>query len=294
MGIRLFYFMKICTKCKIEKELTDFFKKKGHHLTVCKVCIRLQKAEHRNKNIERYRFLAREHYRIKRGGLLVKLTKEEYAIKRAERNKLLRIKNKERIKENNKVWRDKNKERIAQQRKEYRENNKQKISEMRKLKRIETIEQRREAYRNNKEYYQKHAKEYGIKNREKLTIAHREWVARKKIESPLFKAQIVLRNRVNASFKKMKIPKKGSYANILGAPIEVVKKHIERQFKKGMTWENRGKYTWHIDHIIPVSSAKTEEELIKLFHYTNLQPLWATENHKKSAKIINHQMKMAI
>lgn len=46
-----------------------------------------------------------------------------------------------------------------------------------------------------------------------------------------------------------------------------------------MTWNNKGlyngklEYGWDIDHIIPLSSAKTEEELIKLFHYTNLQPL---------------------
>lgn len=51
-----------------------------------------------------------------------------------------------------------------------------------------------------------------------------------------------------------------------------------------MTWENRNE--WHIDHITPLSSAKTEEELYKLCHYTNLQPLWAEENLKKGNKII--------
>lgn len=51
-----------------------------------------------------------------------------------------------------------------------------------------------------------------------------------------------------------------------------------------MTWNNYGK--WHIDHIIPISSAKTEEEVIKLNHYTNLQPLWAKDNLKKGNKII--------
>ena len=50
-----------------------------------------------------------------------------------------------------------------------------------------------------------------------------------------------------------------------------------------MNWENRN--LWHVDHIIPLSSAKTEEELVKLCHYTNLQPLWAEDNLKKSNKI---------
>lgn len=53
-----------------------------------------------------------------------------------------------------------------------------------------------------------------------------------------------------------------------------------------MNWDNRGLYGWHIDHIIPLSSAKTEEEVYKLCHYTNLQPLWAKENLSKGNKII--------
>jgi hypothetical protein len=61
---------------------------------------------------------------------------------------------------------------------------------------------------------------------------------------------------------------------------------MEKQFKNEMTWENYGFYGWHIDHIIPLSSAKNEEELYKLCHYTNLQPLWAKENLSKGAKIL--------
>ena len=62
------------------------------------------------------------------------------------------------------------------------------------------------------------------------------------------------------------------------------KEHLENQFKEGMTWHNRSE--WHIDHIVPLSSANNEEELYKLCHYTNLQPLWAEENLKKSNKIL--------
>jgi len=51
-----------------------------------------------------------------------------------------------------------------------------------------------------------------------------------------------------------------------------------------MNLDNQGK--WHIDHIIPLSSAKTEGEFYELCHYTNLQPLWAENNIKKSNKII--------
>ncbi len=82
--------------------------------------------------------------------------------------------------------------------------------------------------------------------------------------------------------------------SIIGGSVEFVKKHIERQFKKGMSWENYHITTWHIDHIIPLSSAKNEEELLKLFHYTNLRPLWAKENISKSDKIPTVQLKMTI
>ena len=52
----------------------------------------------------------------------------------------------------------------------------------------------------------------------------------------------------------------------------------------GMSWANRGE--WHIDHIIPLSSAKTEEDVIRLNHYTNFRPLWKEDNQIKSNKIM--------
>jgi hypothetical protein len=79
---------------------------------------------------------------------------------------------------------------------------------------------------------------------------------------------------------------------MLGIEWEMAKQHIERQFTKGMNWDNQGK--WHIDHIIPLASANTEEELIKLCHYTNLQPLWAEDNLTKSDKIDSQQILLRI
>jgi hypothetical protein len=52
-----------------------------------------------------------------------------------------------------------------------------------------------------------------------------------------------------------------------------------------MSWDNYG--SWHIDHIIPLSSAKNIEEISKLCHYSNLQPLWASNNLSKGNKIIS-------
>ena len=62
--------------------------------------------------------------------------------------------------------------------------------------------------------------------------------------------------------------------------------YLEQKFTDGMSWDNYGLYGWHIDHIIPLSSATDELSLEKLCHYTNLQPLWAKDNLSKGDKII--------
>jgi hypothetical protein len=49
-----------------------------------------------------------------------------------------------------------------------------------------------------------------------------------------------------------------------------------------MSWGNYGYYGWHVDHKIPLDSGKTEEEILKLCHYLNLQPLWRNDNQSKS------------
>jgi len=59
---------------------------------------------------------------------------------------------------------------------------------------------------------------------------------------------------------------------------------MESMFKDGMTWEKYG-HLWHIDHAVPLCFASTKEEVEKLFHYTNLQPMWAHENLKKGCSV---------
>ena len=73
---------------------------------------------------------------------------------------------------------------------------------------------------------------------------------------------------------------------MLGCTPDELRLHLEKQFIDNMSWDNYGRYGWHIDHIIPISSAKTEEEVYKLAHYTNLQPLWAKDNYYKGDKIL--------
>jgi len=66
---------------------------------------------------------------------------------------------------------------------------------------------------------------------------------------------------------------------ILGCSIIEFKNYIQNQFKDGMSCENRK--DWHLYHKIPVSWATSEDEIIRLNHYSNFQPLWVVENLRK-------------
>ena len=83
----------------------------------------------------------------------------------------------------------------------------------------------------------------------------------------------------------VKYQKKNKTFDIVGCSPEFLKEYFEKQFTEGMSWELMGQHI-HIDHIIPLSSANTEEEMYELCHYTNLQPLWAKDNLKKGNKIL--------
>lgn len=74
---------------------------------------------------------------------------------------------------------------------------------------------------------------------------------------------------------------------MLGCSKQELVEHLESQFQDGMSWENYGLHGWHIDHIIPVSSFDISEpnQLKKCFHFSNLQPLWAIDNLRKSNKL---------
>ena len=69
----------------------------------------------------------------------------------------------------------------------------------------------------------------------------------------------------------------------VGCDVKTLRDHLETQLKDGMTWENQGE--WHIDHIKPCASfdITKEDERMKCFNYTNLQPLWGTENMSKGS-----------
>jgi hypothetical protein len=149
--------------------------------------------------------------------------------------------------------------------------------------RQENNKERRKSYRDvNKDKTAARNKEYYQTNKERLKEKHKE---RYKTDH-LYALQGSLRSRTIMSFKRHGYKKNSKTAEMLGCDWETLKKHIEKQFDHRMNWDNRGRYGWHIDHILPLSGVKTEKELIELCHYTNLQPLWWSDNLEKGDKII--------
>jgi len=167
------------------------------------------------------------------------------------------------------------KEQIYQ--KEYRLKNKEKIAETAK-----------KYFKENKEKIANYKREHYLKNKEKIEKYRNEWRNNKVKVDSLFKLTNNTRTLIKQSFRRNGYSKNSKTFQILGCSFEEFKKHIERQFTKGMTWENQGE--WHLDHIYPVSLAKDSEELIRLNHYTNFQPLWAEDNLQKGNKIIEQQL----
>ncbi len=135
---------------------------------------------------------------------------------------------------------------------------------------------------NNKEKVKQSKKEWFNKN----PNYQKEWSYKNYTSNDLYRLKEIVRARLRVFFNHKNIFKKSKTFEIIGCTPEFLKNYIEKQFTEGMSWDNHSRYGWHIDHIIPLSSAKTEEEIYKLCHYTNLQPLWAEDNLRKSNKIL--------
>jgi len=175
-------------------------------------------------------------------------------------------------------YRQVNREAIAKSVKKLRENNKEAISKSRRKYRLANKEiitaQRAKYYQANKEANA----EYVRANMKHICERNKKRYAKDPKYSLKIRLGALMRHAINrGEYRKSK-----STLEALGCTTDEFSRHIERQFKKGMCWSNRDK--WHLDHIIPISSADTEEDVYRLSHYLNIQPLWATDNLKKGSQ----------
>jgi hypothetical protein len=168
-----------------------------------------------------------------------------------------------------KQWREKNKDKLKNYNKEWGENNKEKI----KL-----------YYEANKDKKREYAKKYGKLYYQKNKHKKSKYVREKRKNDSLFRLRSVMGSMISKSLKRNGFTKKVKSFEFLCCSFEEFKLHLESQFESWMSWDNYGLYNgelnygWDVDHIIPLSSVKTEEEILKLNHYTNLRPLCSKIN----------------
>jgi len=212
----------------------------------------------------------------------------------------------EKRKQYKKEWALRNKERLAIKQKEWYENNKEKrkeyvlthrenYKEYSKKYYDKNKEKRKEYNQINKDKQKKYGENYRETNKEKLKEYRQtnkekhnklkyQYVSDRKKHDPIFKVRESVRKVIYKSITRGGYTKKSRTHQILGCSFAEFKEHLEKQFEPWMTWDNYGLYNgepnygWDVDHIIPQSSADTEERLIQLNHYTNLQPLCSKIN----------------
>lgn len=139
----------------------------------------------------------------------------------------------------------------------------------------------KDRYDKNPEFHKKRHRDYSKNNRDKIN----KYIRDRYTNDLQFKLSCVLRSRLLIAVKGKQ--KSDKTINLLGCTISELKTYIEKQFKDGMTWDNWKYKGWHIDHIKPISkfNLSNKKELLEACHYTNLQPMWAIDNHKKSNKL---------
>lgn len=228
--------MKSCSKCKLDKELTLFYKcssSKDGHRSNCITCCKQWKIDN-NEKINDY---------------LVS-NKERLSKNRSERYQL-------------------NKDFFILKSSNYYKNNREEIKIKSNL-----------YYENNKESKLEYQKEYQKNNKDKRNT----YLSERRLNDPLFRLITNVRNLIYNSFYYNGYSKNSKTEELLGCSFEELKGYLESKFEPWMNWDNRGLYSgefnygWDIDHVIPLSSVNKEDEIIKLNHYTNLQPLCSKIN----------------
>ena len=299
---------KICIKCGIEKTIENFEFRNDtkKYRNQCKECCKKRAKEYHLEHKEKRNEYNRNYYQD---------NKDYFSVQ----SKKYREEHKEEIKKANKIWREDNKDYLRKKYAEYRKNNRERLNEYSnnyynehkedwkiyynkyrkenddKIKQY--LKQWREEnkeyiknfndkyYRENKDLLLSNNREYRINNREKLNEKKRIYQNERMENDPVYKFKTKIRQVINESFKRKGLNKNDHTENIVGCSLDFLYNYLLQTFKDNYGYDWDGIESVHIDHIIPLFVAKTEEEVIELCHYTNLQLLKAKDNLIKGERL---------
>lgn len=252
--------VKICKSCGREKSLDFFGKNKTYadgHDSKCKECRAVYYRQYAQKNANK---------------------KKDYRKRYYEENKdAIHIKQKEYYK--------KNKEKILSRAAEYREQHREELTQYFKDR---YRKNRRKILDSRKEYNEKHRPEkivylrdYYRKNKKRLAKQNYERQRERTKNDPAYKLKRQIGLLIWRSFNQKEYIKPARSEEILGCTRDFFVKYLKQTWldKYGTEWTGQ---PCHIDHIVPLATAKTKEDVVKLCHYTNLRLLTPEDNMEKS------------
>jgi hypothetical protein len=257
--------MKICKKCNLEKT-DENFSSNGRCCTQCKAEAKtIYRKEHYEKNKDKISKLGKEKY----------LNNKEVM---KAKTKQYRLNNLDVLKLKGKTYYETNKKAITKKNTEYVQKHIEKTKQYKK----------QWAQENKVKIAEKH-KDYYNDNKDRLNYNLKERIK----NDPIFALTVALRKNILKAFRNRAYEKTNSTTKILGCSFSEFKDYIENQFESWMNWNNRGLYNgtlnygWDIDHIEPLDTAITEDDVIRLNHYTNLRPLCSYTNRviKKAKRV---------
>jgi len=288
--------MRFCKFCNCDHPITDEYwnfhrsKERYGKVSCCKVKAVVKKKEWYTNNLDK----VKKYDKIKR-------VKDKDKIKQWQ--KLYQVNNKEKININRKIYILKNREKINNLRKINYHKNIDKYTAQRKLKSSIINAKSREKYKYDQQYKEvkrKNRSEWGKKNKDKRNEYSRnyhktrrktdiEYVIKANLRSN-FLTQLKRVIRYNKTTRIQMKQKVGCVLSYIGMDMKDLIKYLESLWQIGMSWDTygRGLNKWNIDHIYPLSrgDCTNPEFLKKVWHYTNLRPLWHIDNIKKGNKLI--------
>lgn len=143
-------------------------------------------------------------------------------------------------------------------------------------------------YQENKERFRQNKQRSRDRNRAHVRAQAAAGERRRYAQDP----QARIRSSANARMSNVLRGKAGqkqtaAFEAAVGCSVAEFRSHLEALFVDGMSWENRGRHGWHIDHVIPISSFDLTDpsERARAYHFSNTQPLWADANRRKARSI---------
>lgn len=276
---------KICIKCGISKSLSEFSfnKRSGKYINTCKKCKCLLTQDYYRKNKEARKAYAKEY--VEKNSATIKARRKGYYDAHADQaraySRQYNKEHQEEIRVKRSIYRKEHADEFRERDKKYAEEHKEQIAERYKKWAKENAERLAEY---NKQYRKENAEqlkakrqEYDKKNRKRIT----EYYLNKRASDPLFKLSTQARSLIRISLKKRGYSKDTSTYQILGCDYETLWEHLKQTWRDNYGTEWNGE-PYHIDHVIPLATAKTKQEVIDLCYYKNLQLLKPEHNLQKN------------